>query len=213
MCQAILYIIQSLHYCCCHHRIRPSTSPIVHLHLRSISPETGLTSVDHPFPPSVPPSVPPSLRPSVPPSLTASIRTFDKMALNSFFHNKIESMKLDIIERNSKLRRLEAQRNDYNSRGKQAGQQASRPADQMSPYICGAAGSASCGKTAFPTMTIPSKSISIHPGLHPTLLPLFGDRSSVRELTRSVPSPPPSKCGYCERNSASCNSPDPTSAR
>jgi len=39
------------------------------------------------------------------------------MALNSFFHNKIESMKLEIIERNSKLRRLEAQRNDYNSRG------------------------------------------------------------------------------------------------
>jgi len=38
------------------------------------------------------------------------------MSLNSFFHNKIESMKLEIIERNSKLRRLEAQRNDYNSR-------------------------------------------------------------------------------------------------
>lgn len=40
-----------------------------------------------------------------------------KMALNSFFQNKIESMKLEIIERNSKLRRLEAQRNDLNSRG------------------------------------------------------------------------------------------------
>jgi len=39
------------------------------------------------------------------------------MALNSFFHNKIESLELEIIERNSKLRRLEAQRNDYNSRG------------------------------------------------------------------------------------------------
>lgn len=39
------------------------------------------------------------------------------MALNSFFNNKIEAMKLEIIERNSKLRRLEAQRNDYNSRG------------------------------------------------------------------------------------------------
>lgn len=39
------------------------------------------------------------------------------MALNSYFNNKIESMKLEIIERNSKLRRLEAQRNDYNSRG------------------------------------------------------------------------------------------------
>ncbi|CUS12829.1 unnamed protein product [Tuber aestivum] len=38
------------------------------------------------------------------------------MALNSFFHNKIESLELEIIERNSKLRRLEAQRNDYNSR-------------------------------------------------------------------------------------------------
>lgn len=59
-------------------------------------------------------------------SLAASIRTLDKMALNGFFHNKIESMKLDIIERNSKLRRLEAQRNDYNSRGEQAGEQASR---------------------------------------------------------------------------------------
>lgn len=39
------------------------------------------------------------------------------MALNSFFHNKIEALELEIIERNSKLRRLEAQRNDLNSRG------------------------------------------------------------------------------------------------
>jgi 26S proteasome regulatory subunit T6 len=39
------------------------------------------------------------------------------MALDSFFHNKIESMKLEIIQGQAVLRRLEAQRNDYNSRG------------------------------------------------------------------------------------------------
>jgi len=38
------------------------------------------------------------------------------MALDSFFHNKIESMKLEIIQGQAVLRRLEAQRNDYNSR-------------------------------------------------------------------------------------------------
>lgn len=38
------------------------------------------------------------------------------MALDTFFHNKIESMKLEIIHGQAKLRRLEAQRNDYNSR-------------------------------------------------------------------------------------------------
>lgn len=39
------------------------------------------------------------------------------MALDGFFHNKIESMKLEIIQGQAVLRRLEAQRNDYNSRG------------------------------------------------------------------------------------------------
>lgn len=38
------------------------------------------------------------------------------MSLDSFFHNKIESMKLEIIQGQAVLRRLEAQRNDYNSR-------------------------------------------------------------------------------------------------
>ncbi|KHJ35944.1 putative 26s protease regulatory subunit 8 [Erysiphe necator] len=38
------------------------------------------------------------------------------MALNSYFQNKIESMKLEIIHGQAVLRRLEAQRNDYNSR-------------------------------------------------------------------------------------------------
>lgn len=38
------------------------------------------------------------------------------MALDSFFYNKIESMKLEIIQGQAVLRRLEAQRNDYNSR-------------------------------------------------------------------------------------------------
>ncbi len=41
------------------------------------------------------------------------------MALDQFFHNKIESMKLEIIQGQAVLRRLEAQRNDYNSRGEQ----------------------------------------------------------------------------------------------
>jgi 26S proteasome regulatory subunit T6 len=40
------------------------------------------------------------------------------MALDSFFHNKIERMKLEIIQGQAVLRRLEAQRNDYNSRGR-----------------------------------------------------------------------------------------------
>lgn len=38
------------------------------------------------------------------------------MALDNFFHNKIESLKLEIIQGQAVLRRLEAQRNDYNSR-------------------------------------------------------------------------------------------------
>lgn len=38
------------------------------------------------------------------------------MTLDTFYHNKIESMKLEIIQRQAILRRLEAQRNDYNSR-------------------------------------------------------------------------------------------------
>lgn len=37
-------------------------------------------------------------------------------ALETFFRNKIESMKLEILEGEAMLRRLEAQRNDYNSR-------------------------------------------------------------------------------------------------
>ena len=38
------------------------------------------------------------------------------MALDNFYHNKIEGLKLEIIEGQAVLRRLEAQRNDYNSR-------------------------------------------------------------------------------------------------
>lgn len=38
------------------------------------------------------------------------------MALDSFYNNKIESLKLEIIKGQAVLRRLEAQRNDYNSR-------------------------------------------------------------------------------------------------
>jgi ATP-dependent 26S proteasome regulatory subunit len=48
-------------------------------------------------------------------TLSASIESFD-MALDNFFHNKIESLKLEIIQGQAVLRRLEAQRNDYNSR-------------------------------------------------------------------------------------------------
>ena len=38
------------------------------------------------------------------------------MALNTFYRNKIEGMKLEILQGQAVLRRLEAQRNDYNSR-------------------------------------------------------------------------------------------------
>jgi hypothetical protein len=39
-----------------------------------------------------------------------------KMALDEYYHNKIEAMKLEILKGQAALRRLEAQRNDYNSR-------------------------------------------------------------------------------------------------
>lgn len=38
------------------------------------------------------------------------------MALDTYYSNKIESMKLEILRGQAVLRRLEAQRNDYNSR-------------------------------------------------------------------------------------------------
>lgn len=38
------------------------------------------------------------------------------MALDAYYHNKIEAMKLEILKGQAALRRLEAQRNDYNSR-------------------------------------------------------------------------------------------------
>lgn len=38
------------------------------------------------------------------------------MALDKFFQNKIEDAKLEIVAGQAVLRRLEAQRNDYNSR-------------------------------------------------------------------------------------------------
>jgi hypothetical protein len=48
----------------------------------------------------------------------ASDRLFSDaiMALDTFYNNKIEQMKLDIIQGQAVLRRLEAQRNEYNSR-------------------------------------------------------------------------------------------------
>jgi 26S proteasome regulatory subunit T6 len=47
---------------------------------------------------------------------SASIERTATMALDTFFNNKIESMKLEIIQGQAVLRRLEAQRNEYNSR-------------------------------------------------------------------------------------------------
>lgn len=38
------------------------------------------------------------------------------MALDQYYRNKIEAMKLEILRGQAALRRLEAQRNDYNSR-------------------------------------------------------------------------------------------------
>jgi 26S proteasome regulatory subunit T6 len=38
------------------------------------------------------------------------------MALDNYYNNKIEAMKLEILKGQAVLRRLEAQRNDYNSR-------------------------------------------------------------------------------------------------
>ena len=38
------------------------------------------------------------------------------MTLDSYYSNKVEAAKLEIVEGQAVLRRLEAQRNDYNSR-------------------------------------------------------------------------------------------------
>lgn len=46
----------------------------------------------------------------------AAAATMAPTRLDAFYHNKIEGMKLQILEGQAKLRRLEAQRNDYNSR-------------------------------------------------------------------------------------------------
>lgn len=58
-----------------------------------------------PFGPTVAFDFPPV--PSIPPFA---------MALDNYYRNKIEGMKLEIIQGQAVLRRLEAQRNDYNSR-------------------------------------------------------------------------------------------------
>jgi 26S proteasome regulatory subunit T6 len=49
-------------------------------------------------------------------SLHSVITPFAIMALDNYYRNKIEGMKLEIIQGQAVLRRLEAQRNDYNSR-------------------------------------------------------------------------------------------------
>lgn len=45
-----------------------------------------------------------------------SVIPLSAMALDNYYRNKIEGMKLEIIQGQAVLRRLEAQRNDYNSR-------------------------------------------------------------------------------------------------
>ncbi|KAH8769056.1 P-loop containing nucleoside triphosphate hydrolase protein [Diaporthe sp. PMI_573] len=57
---------------------------------------------------SPPTSAPAEARAPRAPSIT--------MALDNYYHNKIEAMKLEILKGQAVLRRLEAQRNDYNSR-------------------------------------------------------------------------------------------------
>ena len=47
---------------------------------------------------------------------SSSAHIIESMALDSFFQNKIEDAKLEIVAGQAVLRRLEAQRNDYNSR-------------------------------------------------------------------------------------------------
>lgn len=53
---------------------------------------------------------------SSPCSLSVTETKFTMGALDNYFHNKIEAMKLEILKGQAVLRRLEAQRNDYNSR-------------------------------------------------------------------------------------------------
>lgn len=61
---------------------------------------------------------PPSSRPSTsaPAKAKAPRAASITMALDNYYHNKIEAMKLEILKGQAVLRRLEAQRNDYNSR-------------------------------------------------------------------------------------------------
>lgn len=59
-----------------------------------------------------PPSSSPSTSARAPARRAAPIT----MALDNYYHNKIEAMKLEILKGQAVLRRLEAQRNDYNSR-------------------------------------------------------------------------------------------------
>ncbi|KAH0496245.1 hypothetical protein TgHK011_003616 [Trichoderma gracile] len=49
-------------------------------------------------------------------SPSSPARSPPKMALDEYYRNKIEAMKLEILKGQAALRRLEAQRNDYNSR-------------------------------------------------------------------------------------------------
>lgn len=58
-------------------------------------------------------SSPSTSAPAKPPAPRAASIT---MALDNYYHNKIEAMKLEILKGQAVLRRLEAQRNDYNSR-------------------------------------------------------------------------------------------------
>ena len=41
----------------------------------------------------------------------------ETQGINTFYHSKIEELELQVREKSKNLRRLEAQRNDWNSRG------------------------------------------------------------------------------------------------
>lgn len=92
-------------------KLRDSVKAIIH---RYAAPSSLLPpSAIQPIPPSGSSPTASPIRPPIHPSSRPKPAT---MALDEYYHNKIEAMKLEILKGQAALRRLEAQRNDYNSR-------------------------------------------------------------------------------------------------
>jgi hypothetical protein len=108
------------------------------------------------------------------------------MALDTFFHNKIEGMKLEIIQGQAKLRRLEAQRNDYNSRVRLLREELGL-LQQPGSYV---------GEVV-KVMSTKKVLVKVHPEgkygiVHRDLLFIAGDANYTQSLILPIPSTSPS---------------------